>query len=342
VRAFILKALIVAVALAGAFLPLPEVLVERYYSSGVYPPLQRALTSAGNHVAVPVFDIVLAVTLLALFVLLLRRRRIMNVLALLACVWLVFLLAWGLNYRRVPLVERLALAPEPPSRAERAEAMFAMAVEELNTRAASAHATPWPSFHDLAPQLAPAFARIQEDLGLPGGAVPGRPKISRLSPFFRLAAVDGFTNPFLLETIVNPAVLPIERPHVLAHEWAHLTGLADESEASFFAWLACLRAGGQSRYSGWLGVYHRLAAAIPRPRAQAIDRRLGDVPREDLRAMAVRVREASPAVRRATEATYDRYLRANRVDLGIASYDAVVNLIISADLTDEFVPRLRP
>ena len=47
------------------------------------------------------------------------------------------------------------------------------------------------------------------------------------------------TDPFFLEVIVNPDVLPIERPFVVAHEWAHLAGYADESEANFVAWLTC-------------------------------------------------------------------------------------------------------
>ena len=49
-------------------------------------------------------------------------------------------------------------------------------------------------------------------------------------------------NPFGLEVLVNPDLLPFERPFVAAHEWAHLAGYADESEASFVGWLTCMRA----------------------------------------------------------------------------------------------------
>ncbi len=59
--------------------------------------------------------------------------------------------------------------------------------------------------------------------------------------YFRKAAIDGMTDPFFLEIILNPDVLPLERPFVLAHEWAHLAGYADESEANFVAWLTCIR-----------------------------------------------------------------------------------------------------
>jgi hypothetical protein len=342
VPGFLFKAFVIAVAVLSAVLPFPARWVERYYSNGVYPALQRVLTTAGNQTAVAVFDVALGLTVVALLALLVRRRRVMNVLTLLACVWLAFLLVWGLNYRRVPLADRLAAAQEPPSRSERAEMLLVTAVEELNALAPVAHQEPWPPFEELARRLTPAFSRVQAELGLPGRAVPARPKHSGLSPFFRLAAIDGFTDPFFLETIVNPAVLPVERAHVLAHEWAHLAGLAEESEASFFGWLACLRGGAQERYSGWLGLYPRLAAAVPQARSREIQGRLAARPRQDLAEITDRMRQASPTVRRATEATYDRYLRANRVDLGIASYDAVINLLVSTEFTAEFVPRLRP
>ena len=65
------------------------------------------------------------------------------------------------------------------------------------------------------------------------------PKRSLLGLYFRWAAIDGMTDPFFLEIIVNPDVLPVERPFVVAHEWAHLAGYADESEANFVAWLTC-------------------------------------------------------------------------------------------------------
>ncbi len=67
-----------------------------------------------------------------------------------------------------------------------------------------------------------------------------------LTPFFTWAGVTGMMNPFGLETIVHPDLLPFERPFVLAHEWAHLAGHADEAEASAVGWLACMNGGPSS------------------------------------------------------------------------------------------------
>ena len=47
-------------------------------------------------------------------------------------------------------------------------------------------------------------------------ASSGRPKRSLLGFYFRYAAIDGMTNPLFLEVILNPDLLPVERPEVLA------------------------------------------------------------------------------------------------------------------------------
>ena len=61
---------------------------------------------------------------------------------------------------------------------------------------------------------------------------------------------------------------------------------------------------------------------------------LGGGPRADLRAIAARYDRSSPVVRTAARDVYDGYLRANRVDEGIASYKAVVRLMLGAGLDD--------
>ena len=46
-----------AAALAGAFAPIPAWTVERWYSQGLYPVLQRLLTGATNLVPFALFDV---------------------------------------------------------------------------------------------------------------------------------------------------------------------------------------------------------------------------------------------------------------------------------------------
>jgi len=60
--------------------------------------------------------------------------------------------------------------------------------------------------------------------------VPGRPKTTILGGYFHQISVSGMTDPFFLETLIASGVLPFERSFVVAHEWSHLAGIADEGE----------------------------------------------------------------------------------------------------------------
>jgi hypothetical protein len=125
---------------------------------------------------------------------------------------------------------------------------------------------------------------------------------------------------------------------VLAHEWGHLAGYADESEASFLAWLTCLRGDALARYSGWLAAYRRAAGGLPRA-ARAGLPPLDPGPRADLQALAARFQRASPVVRQAALKAYDSYLKANRIREGIENYDAVIQLMLGTSLGADWSPR---
>ncbi|NJS38443.1 MAG: DUF3810 domain-containing protein, partial [Rhodobacteraceae bacterium] len=57
--------------------------------------------------------------------------------------------------------------------------------------------------------------------------------------------------------------------------------------------------------------------------------RLHAGPRRDLAAIAAREAHLVPAVRMVAWSTYDRYLKSNAVNEGLASYDAVLALILA-------------
>lgn len=350
----VVKAGLVALAAVAAVVPVSPARIERLYSRGVYPGLQRVLTGASNMTSLAVLDALIALAAfgaLACIVFRIRARRPVRwgrVLLQLAgdatvtaaVVYLAFLAAWGLNYRRVPLRETLEFDQARVTR-DALVKLTGLAVEELNRLHAPAHARAWPALDDIQIVLTPDFVAAEGDLGLSGTAVTGRPKRSLLSWYFQRAAIDGMTNPFALEILVNPEVLPFERPMIVAHEWAHLAGFAEESEASFVGWIACVRGGDQSRYSAWLSLVMHLAADVPKEDYAAAMAQLEAGPTDDLRAVVDRVRRAVPVVRTAARRVYDGYLKANRVAAGVKSYDEVVTLIAGTAFGDGFVPRLR-
>jgi hypothetical protein len=336
---------VVVIALVCAIVPFPADTIERLYSTDWYLRIQGVLTTASNTIPIAWLDIAVACLLIVAIELVVSRaralgpkraftRNLATAVGAAAWLYLLFLALWGLNYRRVPLEQKLDYDQARLTR-EAAIEFTNIAAAEVNAGYAAAHA---PASTTEA--LQGAFADTQIALGAMRLAVPGVPKRSLLNYYFRRAAIDGMTDPYFLEIIVNPEVLEFERPFVIAHEWAHLAGYANEAEANFLAWLTCVRGTAAEQYSGWLAAYQHGLAAVPRADRAAL-KPLDDGPRQDLQAIVARYNRSSPAVRRAARGVYDEYLKANRIAEGIASYDAVVRLMIGVRYNPRWTPRPR-
>lgn len=341
-----LRIVLWVVALAAALVPLPAALVERVYWRTFYLRIQPVITFLSNMVPVALLDIAIVILLGVMVTVFLRAKRrggwgtamtatLGWVLTTTAVIYLLFLLTWGFNYRRVPLEAKLDFDRARVSR-EGAIRLAREATSRLNAGHAKAHAQ---SFRPDA--LYYAFVDAQWTLGRTFTSTTGQPKQSLLGFYFRTAAIDGMTVPVFLEIILNPDLLPVERPSVLAHEWAHLGGYADESEANFVAWIAGVRTNDPvAQYSAWLDAYRLSVNVLPRE-VRATLPVLAAGPRADLAAIAERHERSSRAVRTAARGVYDSYLRANRIDEGIANYEAVLQLMLGTKFDADWKPGLR-
>jgi hypothetical protein len=340
------------VALACGLAPLSPETVEAVFSTGIYPRIQRLLTPVSNAVAFAIFDLLVTVDTVATIVTLVRavrsahaRRHAAPILsaaghlaAAAAIAYLLFLGLWGFNYRRVPMDRRLVLDAAAPS----ADAVLALgleAVRHINQLYSAAHDSGWRGNEWRDAALRDAFERVQRTLSEAPPAEPGRLKRTIFGPYFRWTSVDGMVDPFALEVLANPDLLPLERPFVAAHEWAHLAGFADESEANFVGWLTCLHADLASQYSGWLYLFWEISGEVKAADRTALGMALETGPRRDVDAIVERLRRGQlPLLRAASWRVYDQYLKANRVEGGIRSYGAVVTLILRARFADGWTP----
>jgi hypothetical protein len=351
-----IKGGMVAAATVCALAPISPSLVERWYSTAIYPRIQQLLTPFSNLVPFAWFDVLTiggAVLLVVALVGGIRRARqarrwsllwgtIGHIVTVAAAAYLVFLVLWGFNYRRVPMSQRLVVDRAAPS-ADAVVALGRQAVQELNALYAAAHAgRDTDSWSDE--ELRDGFDRVQGFLSDAAHSVPGRLKQTIYGPYFRWTSVDGMVNPFALEVMANPDLLPVERPFVAAHEWAHLAGYADESEANFVGWLTCLQGGVSARYSGWLFLYWQVSGEVGSEDRVRLASLLESGPRRDIDDIAERLRRGRwPLLQRSSWMVYDQYLKANRVEAGVRSYGLVVTLILRARFEDGWRPvRVRP
>ncbi len=334
-------------------LPMPSGFIEEFYSRLVYRWVQRGLTSISNLVPFAVLDGLIAITVLGILlrvVWLLRAawsrgplsalsegiRRLIRTVGL---VVIVFVTAWGCNYRRLPLETTLQGKPAPRPTVEVLElALGQVAALAANFRRAAAAEPEWDMPQVAAALEGPMNAALTR-LDLPTLSKPGRPKTSAvLTPWYTWAGVNGMINPFGLEPIVHPDLLPFERPFVLAHEWAHLAGHADEAEANALGWFACMQGSAPLGYSASLYLLMEASAALPAEARKRALARLDAGVREDLGAIARRMQAERPRVRRAASRVYDEYLKANRVEDGTASYSRALTLILAPPLRDALPP----
>lgn len=342
----------VGLALAVAFTPVEPDVIERWFSAGIYPPIQRQVTPLSNLLPFAVLDVLTIAACAAVLTALMRSvrtswqtrqvwpvlRTFVHLTTAAALVYLAFLVLWGFNYRRLPMTERLLVQPGAPA----SQAVTNLGIEaatQLNALYEDAHQIGWGEAPLENETFRGAFAAAQRALSDAAPAVPGRLKRTLFGPYFRWTSVDGMVNPFGLEVLVNSDLLPYERPFVAGHEWAHLAGYADESEASFVGWLACMRADVPARYSGWLFLYWQVNGEVDAAARARLMEALGAGPRRDVEAIVERVRRGQlPWLRAAGWQVYDQYLKANRVEEGVRSYGAVVTLILRARFEPGWIP----
>jgi hypothetical protein len=342
-----LQAAVVLLAVGVFVLPLPPSFVERYYADGFYPSLQSTLTSWSNTSTISLFDVLVGTVVATLIVAwgrwLRRAWRTRSIWPLVdglgttivgaAVMYLWFAAAWGFNYAREPLDTAIGYDASRVNPAA-LRALADRATAEVNRLHTAAHTAGFPEIGDIPAPLVRALHETERRLGRRRPTTPGRPKRTLLAMFFRASGVDGMHAPFLLETLLNPALTPPERPAVLAHEWAHLAGYAPEADASFVGLLAALRADPASQYSAWLSLFDHAGSQLPASERRAFVTRLAPGPAADRRAVAARLESRVELVARASWETYDQYLKTQGVTEGVQSYGRVIELLLASGALD--------
>ena len=340
------KLAIIAVALALSFIPLPARFVERFYANGIYSWLQPVVTPVVNVLPFAFADALLvglAVGLPIWWIVRIRRagrgRRwraagvlTFNTATLAAALFITFQVLWGFNYERPPLTAKLDFDAQRVSPATLGELRHTV-VDRLNAEAA-VRQSEWPQEQEWREQLHSGLDKTVQEIGNRRGIAAGRPKRTILNFYLAAAGIEGFVNPYGLEVVLESSILPFEKPFLLAHEWGHLAGFADESEASFVGLLACLQSESAAiRYSGWLALYLQL------PDDPKGDVRLAPEVVADLKAIAEReARRRNATVSRMQWALYDRFLKASGVQAGVASYGMVVRLVLGTHFEAGWTP----
>ena len=248
-------------------------LVERLYAEGFYRVVAGVLAVSLGRVPFSVGELLLWLaiggTIAWAFRTLRRlvrgrgRRRAMLLTALVqawvaaGAVYLVFVLFWGLNYRRPPYAALAGLDARPATVSELAE-VCARLVTAAN-RAREGLPEDATGVADLADGRSGALRRApagyDEAAGIAavtaGAGAPAKPVM--LSTVLSYLGITGIFSPFTGEANVNTTLPEPDVPFAASHELAHAHGFAREDEANYVGYLACARhRDADFRYSGLL------------------------------------------------------------------------------------------
>ena len=160
-----------------------------------------------------------------------------------------------------------------------------------------------------------------------------KPKRLISSPLFSYLNFTGFYFPFTAEANINVECPSALIPATIAHEMAHQRGVAAEQEANFAAIAACVTSGkAEYAYSGWLLGYIYLSnelCARDYDRFTEVYYSLSKEVTADLNVNNEYWARHETKVSKISDQAYDNFLKDNGQNLGIQSYDAVVNLLLA-------------
>jgi hypothetical protein len=347
-RSHLVDIALVVAAVALQIVPLPQSFIENVYANGFYAALARVLVPLSNHVPFSIGDVLFVAIVMGVivyWVARLRRARgkrwstvgslVLRTASIVAVLTIWFDISWALNYRRVPIVARVAYDATRVN-PQNVAAFSKRIIDDLNRTAPLAHAQP-ESAEAMQLALAQAYAPVVARVGDTWTVNVSRPKATIFQFWFAAAGIGGEFDPFAYETIVNADFLPYELPFALAHEWGHVAGFGDESDANLIAALTCLRSSDPlAHYSGLFWIYAWL------PQSERRKTPLTVQVAADIKASRERFfRHYQPQLYSLQWFAYDKYLRTRGVTSGVVSYSLFVQVLVGTPMDAQGLPLVR-
>lgn len=313
-------------------------LVENYYSNGLYPVVAFALSHISSFFSYSISEFLFwSLLLLGIPAIIYRVRKLkvsvgsmaLNLLTICAVVYVWFYVFWGINYYRQPLQITLGLdGVQLPMNAF--DSTLADLIQEGNALNVAYSVRP---LEEINRTVEKSYSEVLHRLGLRDIPTADAIKPMLNNWVLNKTITSGWFSPFFHELHYNSDLLVFELPFVLAHEKAHQLGYTNEAEANFLAYLVCINAADVlCRYSGYFGIIQRfLRKAESAGNGEVRDRfvnLLNDGLKLDMRAVDERWRSHLGVLATLSRKGYHLYLKANRVQEGIANYDNVVDLVI--------------
>jgi hypothetical protein len=344
--------LALAVTLLGFF----PGFIAKVYSQGLYPAISVILRLITRWIPFSLGDLVYVVFFLRLLIAfirfcieLFRKKLVPGWLGRTAywsvhfILWLyiVFKLLWGLNYDRLGIEYQLHIQKTVYTKPDVVNLTNRL-IDSVNAIRKQLPDTvlPQPALDTI---FRDAF-RAYQQASLTHDFLNYRNRSVKASIFTNWADYMGFSgyyNPFTGEAQVRTDIPRVLIPYIVCHEMAHQLGYASESEANFVGYLAASASSNPYfRYSAYLDLFSYAQGEEIAILAQQNDRielehaiksnreRLDTLVKKDRKEIREFFFKRRNKISPAMSSMYDQYLKLNRQQMGIRSYDEVIGLLL--------------
>ncbi|WP_341220609.1 DUF3810 domain-containing protein [Polaribacter atrinae] len=320
--------------------------IEEYYSNGIYPPISSFFRILFGWVPFSVGDVLLAFGLFVFirFIVRLIKTRFKNFIpkifhftAVLSLIYFCFYLFWGLNYYREPLAKNLQYQQKEYTTKQLLNVTTHI-IEKLNeyqfkiTKNDTLKIENPYSQKEMYHMAVSGYDNLSKDypqLKYEYKSV----KSSLMSLLQSYNGTAGYLNPLTGEAQVNDKLPKTSYPTTTCHEMAHQIGFAAENEANFVGFLAANY--NNDLYFKYASYRMALGYCISelRKRDSNLSQELWKTVHKgilkDFSASYIFWQQYKNPFEPIVKKGYNAYLKANKQDKGVQSYNYVVDLFIS-------------
>lgn len=259
-------------------------------------------------------------------------EKALNLILLLAFVYIIFYLFWGINYDRKGIAYQLHITPQQYDTSDLL-VMQNLLLEKVNfTKAVIIQK------HEKYPSTRQLIQRAKRSYAAAGKKFPFfvyRNTSVKSSFYGTLGDYLGFTgyyNPFTGEAQINTTVPKMLQPYIATHEIAHQLGYAKENEANFVGYLAAVNSQDTLfHYSTYLDLFLYTNREVYYLDSAASRKALNELSvsvRKDLLELKQFDLDHQSVFEPLINWMYGNYLKLNNQPKGLHSYNAVVGMLI--------------
>lgn len=320
--------------------------IESYYSNGIYPIISSFLRIVLGWLPFSFGDLLIAFLLLIFirFIYRLLKSRFQNFVpkiihftAILSIIYFCFYMFWGLNYYREPLAKNLDYQQKKYTTVQLKKVTEEI-IEKLNyyqfkiTKNDTLKVENLYSEKEMYKMAVSGYTNLETDF--PQLKYKYRSvKSSLMSLLQTYNGTAGYLNPLTGEAQVNDKIPKTGYPTTVCHEMAHQIGFAAENEANFIGFLAAnynndiyfKYASYRMAFGYCISELRKRDSKVSKELWKSVHKGIG----KDFNASYNFWQEYKNPFEPIVKKGYNAYLKANKQDKGIESYNYVVDLLIT-------------